>query len=308
TLTADPMRGRASIFWNSVLKSLDGSDADIELASAKSGVSAELIQKTAELINKSENVVIIHGEDKPHDASPGDMETLSNIVVKLNNSNQHAHILLPRMLANSAGLEVMGADPAFLPGRIAATDLPGATCNQDLRALLDDGKIRGAIVIGENPFDNDKTTAWFQNIEFLAAIDWTPTETTRFADVTLPGATYLETAGTRCNFEGRVLQYSAAVKSPAGVTGTETVIEIAKAFGLDIAADLQAEVNEVAISGTGELAPYYWNTGQQRNWNKNGKMVQVETDGKASSIRPPVTYSQKYRKELREVGEEHFRV
>ncbi len=307
-LTADPMRGRASIFWDSVLKSLDGSDADIELASAKSGVSAELILKTAELINNSENVVIIHGEDKPHDASPGDMETFSNIATKLNSSDQHAHILLPRMLANSAGLEVMGADPAFLPGRIAATELPGAVCNQDLRALLDDGKIRGAIVIGENPFDNDKTTAWFQNIEFLAAVDWTPTETTRFADVTLPGATYLETAGTRCNFEGRVLQYSVAVKSPAGVTGTETVIEIAKAFGLDIAADLQAEVNEVAISGTGELAPYYWNTDQQRNWNKSGKIVQVETDGKASSIRPPVTHSQKYRKELREVGEEHFRV
>jgi len=92
------------------------------------------------------------------------------------------------------------------------------------------------------------------------------------------------------------------------VTGTETVIEIAKAFGLDIATDLQAEVNDIAISGTGELAPYYWNTGQQRNWNKNGKMVQVETDGKASTIQPPVTYSQKYRKELREVGEENFRV
>jgi formate dehydrogenase major subunit len=308
TLTADPMRGRSSIFWNSVLISLDGSDADIEMASAKSGVSTELILKTAELINASKNVVIIHGEDKPHDASPGDMETFSNILVKLNNSNHKANILLPRMLANSAGLEVMGADPAFIAGRIASEGLPGAICNRDLRSLLDDGKIRGAIVIGENPFDNDKTTAWFKNIEFLAAVDWTPTETTRFADVTLPGATYLETEGTRCNFEGRVLQYSVAVKSPAGVTGTETVIEIAKAFGLDIPADLQAEVNEVAISGTGDLAPYYWNTGQQRNWDKTGTEVQVETDGKASSIRPPVTYSQKYRKELREVGEENFRV
>ena len=47
----------------------------------------------------------------------GDLETLANFVVLLRAAGVRADLLLPRITANSAALEVMGADPAFDAGR-----------------------------------------------------------------------------------------------------------------------------------------------------------------------------------------------
>ena len=111
-----------------------------------------------------------------------------------------------------------GADPAFTAGRIPAGDsFKGARSHKELRGLLEAGEIRAALIIGEDPMAWGRTGAWFGNVEFMAAMDWTDTETTRFANVVLPGSTFLETNGTRCNFEGRVARFIRAVEPPAGV-------------------------------------------------------------------------------------------
>ncbi len=177
-----------------------------------------------------------------------------------------------------------------------------------MRALLEDGKIRAALVIGENPLDFDRPGSWFQNVEFFAAMDWAETETTRFADVTLPGATFLETPGTRCNFEGVVATYAAAVAAPGGQHGVDIMGSLSKAFGLELPGDLSGHISTLVTEKLGNLAPLYWNTGQERPLRENGRLIPVEVDAKASSIQPPLTHSQKYRKELREVGTERFRV
>ena len=65
----------------------------------------------------AKSVVIIHSPDRPQDSSPGDIETLGNLVVLLRSAGVRAEILLPRIAANSAALEPVGADPAFAPGR-----------------------------------------------------------------------------------------------------------------------------------------------------------------------------------------------
>ncbi len=326
TLAVDPMRGRASYFWNAVMQvllesgdlktdGLEGAEEflqnrelSLDLASAKSGVSEEHIRQTADLICQARNVVVVHGTDRPQDAAPGDLEIFANLTVLLGASGRKAEILLPRQLGNSAGLEVMGADPAFAPGKEAAPALAGATNNQQLRALLEDGKIRAALVIGENPLDFDRPGSWFQNVEFFAAMDWAETETTRFADVTLPGATFLETPGTRCNFEGVVATYAAAVAAPGGQHGVDIMGSLSKAFGLELPGDLSGHISTLVTEKLGNLAPLYWNTGQERPLRENGRLIPVEVDAKASSIQPPLTHSQKYRKELREVGTERFRV
>jgi len=242
------------------------------------------------------------------DAAPGDLELFADLAVLLGKSGRRAEILLPRQLANSAGLEVMGADPAFTAGREAAADLPGAATSQQLRDILEAGDIRAALVIGENPLDFDRTGSWFANVEFFAAMDWSETETTRFADVTLPGATFLETPGTRCNFEGVVTEFSDAVAPPSGLTGTEVLGALGRAFGLEVPDDLTAHIGSVVESKLGGLLPFYWNTGQARTRTGHGALIPVEMDTKTAAIQPPLTHSQKYRKEIREVGTERFRV
>jgi len=234
------------------------------------------------------------------------MEIFADLALLLKGSDRDVSMLLPRLIGNSAGLELTGADPAFLPGRVRMKEsLPGAESSQDLRRILEEGGLRAALIIGENPMEYNRPGSWFRNVEFLAAMDWTDTETTRFADVTLPGTTYLETPGTRCNFEGRVLEYVEAVTPPSGMTGVQVLQKLAEAFEIDPSiGDLEDKVKQ----GLGDLVCYYWNTGESRDWDGSGKLVPVDPRAKASSIQPPMTHSQEYRQEIREVGTERYRV
>jgi len=323
TLAVDPMRGRASTFWSAVMRELSDTgtiSADAILAggisimeaSAFSGVDTEDIRKAAELIAASKRPVIIHSPDRPQDASEGCMRVLADMAILLRENSIEAELLLPRLIANSAGLEVCGADPAFLAGRLASpADLPGARNLQELRSLLEDGSIRGALIIGEDPLEYNITGSWFRNTDFIAAVDWTPTETTRAADVVLPGATFLETTGTRCNFEGRLLNFDASVHPPSGMSDTEVLSALAASAEIEVpgaGSNLTAELDGAVRKALGQLTGFYWNTGEERGWDGTGTPVVVKPGLKAISILPPLTHGQKYRKEIREVGTERFRV
>ena len=207
------------------------------------------------------------------------------------------------MHANSAGLEVVGADPAFGPGRVPGPGAAaGARSREELRALLESGEIKGALVVGEDPLAWDPTGSWFRNVEFLAAMDWTDTETTRGADVVLPGSTYLETAGTRCGFEGSLVAYSRAVEPPAGVSGDEVLKGLARELGLAVPDDTAAAVDSVAREKLGDLVRFYWNTGEERIPTGKMRLVPTGAGVRTGSIQPPLTHGEKYRREIREVG------
>ena len=235
------------------------------------------------------------------------METLANLVVLLRSSGAKVDLLLPRNLSNSAALEIMGADPAFAPGRTEAPKkMPGARTHAGMRELLDNGEIRAAFIIGEDPLAWRQTGSWFRNIEFLAAMDWTETETTQFADVVLPGSTYLETAGTRCNFEGKLVEFTGAVDPPAGIPGDEVLRGLVSELGLDTEGG--SKIGEIVKEGLGDLAAYYWNTGEERSTGGVIGLVAMEHDVRAGAIPPPLTHGERYKREIREVGTERFRV
>ncbi len=90
----------------------------------------------------------------------------------------------------------------------------------------------------------------------------------------------------------------------SGKTGREVLEELAEAFGIDLPENPGQDIPE----RLGKKAAFYWNTGEERNWNGRGTLIPITMTGKASSIQPPLTHSQNYRKEIREVGTERFRV
>lgn len=330
SVAMDPMRGRAAILWNGVIQLLiddgtfdpsgiakieggpaflAGRDFRPETVAALTGVGPEAIRAAAGLLGEAKRVVIIHSPDRVQDRAAGDLETLGNLVVLLRARGAKADLLLPRMHANSAGLEVAGADPAFGPGRAARpSGVAGARSREELRALLEAGEIKGALVVGEDPLAWDPTGSWFRNVEFLAAMDWTDTETTRGADVVLPGSTYLETAGTRCGFEGTLVRYSRAVEPPAGASGDEVLKELARELGIAVPDDASAAVDSVARAKLGDLVRFYWNTGEERVPAAGVRLVPTGADVRTGSIPPPMTHGEKYRREIREVGTGRFRV
>ncbi|MCX6646369.1 MAG: FAD-dependent oxidoreductase [bacterium] len=330
TLAMDPMRGRAAILWNGImqvllddgfisqdiLKSIPGAseflagrDFGLKNVSALSGIDAAEISAAADIIRNAKKIVFIHSTDRTQDHAPGDIETLANFVVLLRAAGIEADLLMPRLISNSAGLEIMGADPAFAAGKTPVPEkLQGARSHEELIKLLNDGEIRSALIIGEDPMAWGNTGTWFRNIEFLAAMDWTSSETTQFADVVLPGSTYLETKGTRCNFEGRVIEFEQAVEPPAEISGREILQRLANEFGIKVKDDITSEISGIVNINMGDLLGFYWNTGQKRKSPSVAGLVSTSTDVKTTSIQLPLTHGEQYKREIREVGTDHYRV
>jgi formate dehydrogenase major subunit len=329
----DPMRGRSAILCNGVLRELIATGAvpratieglpgaaamlgalgpDLSEVAASTGVDETRLREAAALLGQARRVVVLHTPDRPEDQAPGDLESLANLVLVLRAAGARADLLLPRLGANGAGLELAGADPAFGPGRESGNGLPGARDRAELRGLVAAGQLRGMLVIGEDPLGHGRTGEPFQNLEFLAAIDWRQTETTRAADVALPGTTFLECEGTRCNFEGRRLQFRRAVAPPSGVPGWQVLARLAAALGVEVAAasveDLTRELERAVARGLGPRAAFYWSEAAHPAWDGRGTLVAPELRARPATIPPPLTAGALYKRGIREVGTQRFRV
>jgi formate dehydrogenase major subunit len=114
------------------------------------------------------------------------------------------------------------ADPAVRAKFEAAWGVPldpdpGLTVVEIMAAALT-GKVRGMLMLGENPFLSDpnvnKVRKALAALEFLCVQDIFLTETAEFADVVLPASSFLEKMGTYTNTDRRVQIGRAALPLP----------------------------------------------------------------------------------------------
>jgi len=139
---------------------------------------------------------------------------------------------------NVQGACDMGALPNVYPGYQPVTDpanreefanayrmdiehlslRPGLTLVEMTKAI-DEGKLRGMIILGENPVVGDPNAAHvaeaLKKLDFLAVIDIFPTETSELAHVVLPAASFAEKRGTKTATDRRVQWLERAVE-PVG--------------------------------------------------------------------------------------------
>ncbi|HEY7876603.1 MAG TPA: molybdopterin-dependent oxidoreductase, partial [Gemmatimonadaceae bacterium] len=97
--------------------------------------------------------------------------------------------------------------------------------------------VRGMFIMGENPIISDPDVAhaetWFHGLEFLAVQDLFLTETARYADVVLPGASFAEKTGTYVNTERRIQLAHKAIGSPGQARADlDILIELSNRVGL----------------------------------------------------------------------------
>jgi formate dehydrogenase major subunit len=152
-----------------------------------------------------------------------------------------------RGLANEQGATDAGCVPDRLPGHRPVTDAtarsvladawaadvpssPGRTAHEMLAAF---GKeVRAALVVGENPAVSKREREWVTErlsaLDLLAVVELRPTATTALADVVLPAATSLESAGTVTNLD-RLVQVRRPVLSPPASVRTD--VEILRTIG-----------------------------------------------------------------------------
>ncbi len=95
---------------------------------------------------------------------------------------------------------------------------PGLTLVEMTQAI-DEGKLRGMLILGENPVVGDPNAAHvaaaLKKLDFLAVIEIFPTETTELAHVVLPAASFAEKRGTKTATDRRVQWLERAVE-PVG--------------------------------------------------------------------------------------------
>src|SRR5436853_4439259 len=112
-------------------------------------------------------------------------------------------------------------------------------------------------IMGENPINSDPDVAhaeaWFKNLEFLAVHDLFLTETARYADVVLPGASFAEKTGTYVNTERRIQLAHKAIEPPGEARADiDILLELSRRFGLPTphrdAADVMDEIARVTPS------------------------------------------------------------
>jgi len=95
---------------------------------------------------------------------------------------------------------------------------PGLTLVEMTKAI-DEGKLRGMLILGENPVVGDPNAAHvaeaLNKLDFLAVIEIFPTETTELAHIVLPAASFAEKRGTKTATDRRVQWLERAVE-PVG--------------------------------------------------------------------------------------------
>ncbi|MBT3182747.1 MAG: FAD-dependent oxidoreductase [Deltaproteobacteria bacterium] len=333
SLKLSPFRGKASLLWNGIIQKLiddgilnrkevekiaggkdylaDEYDYSLSSISKLTGEEGSKIEKAVNIIKGSKRVSILHCVDRTRDSSHDDLAVFANLVILLRTVGVEANLMLVYQASNAAGLELSGADPAYVMGRKPVKGFAGAKSRTELLDMLKGNNIKGALLIGEDPMRHDSTSSWFSGVDFLAVVDWAETESALHANIAVPCSTSLESEGTRVNFEGKVSEFKPAILAPNNVKKWHVLNNIAGNLGVEVSA-IFSQISKGLASGVkkslGNKLPYYWNFGERKGWDGSGSLVVADVASKPAARAPTMTEVEQYKQEVLEVGIANFRV
>ena len=151
---------------------------------------------------------------------------------------------------------VWGMAPADLPQ-------PGVDAYEIIRKA-DRGEVKGLLSLCFNPVvslpDNNFVRQALEKLDFYVAIDFFMSETSRYADIVLPGSLQEEDEGTVTQIEGRVIRINKAVECPGEARQDWRIIQdIARALGRDRGftfANPREMFDELRLASRGGIADY----------------------------------------------------
>ena len=250
-----------------------------ERAEAITGVPAGLIRAAAELYARGPNTSTLWAMGLTQHMAGHDMVTsLLNLILATGMIGRWGAAMLPvRGQNNVQGASDMGGIPFVYPDYQPVGDLtvrakfakvwgvepeelgtePGLKVTEMAR---DGSPVRALFIMGENPIISDPdiahAEAWFAHVEFLAVQDLFLTETARYADVVLPGASFAEKTGTYANTERRVQLAHQAIDPPGEARADwEILVDLSNRVGLKTpfrsTAEVMEEIRLVAPSWAG---------------------------------------------------------
>src|SRR5690348_2919300 len=198
-----------------------------EVAAKITGVPASRIREAAEIYAKGPNTSTLWAMGLTQHANGTDLVTsLLNLMLSCGMIGRWGAAMMPvRGQNNVQGASDVGAIPFVYTDYRSVTDshnrseyaqawgVPAESLSLKAGLMVteivkEESGVRGMYIMGENPIISDPDIAhaehWFQELEFLAVQDLFLTETARYADVVLPGASFAEKTGTFVNTERRI--------------------------------------------------------------------------------------------------------
>lgn len=240
------------------------------------GIPAEDLTAAARAFGKAERAMIFYAMGlTQHTSGTDNVLAIANLAMLTGNVGKRSTGVNPlRGQNNVQGACDMAALPNVLPGYQRLSDpevrarfeeawgaripeRPGFTVVEMFRAAWE-GKIKAMIIMGENPMVSDPDISHvaeaLEKLEFLVVIDIFPNETTRFADVILPAASFAEKDGTFTNTERRVQRIRAALPPPGEAKPDWQILcELSTRLGYPLSYSHPSEVMDEIAS----LVPIY---------------------------------------------------
>lgn len=246
------------------------------------GVAKETIIAAAKLYAKSDKSMIVYGlgvtEHITGTENAMAMGTLALVCGHL--GRRGAGVMSLRGQNNVQGATDMAAVPHMLPGyqlvsepevrakfekkwQAPISPRPGLE-SLEMYDAARAGKFKGMFLMGVDPAQTDPDLHAVRKslnaLDFLVVLDMFHTETTAFADVILPGASFAEKDGTFTNLERRIQRVNKAIEPIAGKAEWQIICEIATRMGYPMHYNHPAEImNEIA-----SLAPNWAGIDYQR--------------------------------------------
>ena len=234
------------------------------------GVPAEDIKKAAEIYATSERSTILYAMGITHHTHGVDnVKSLANLAMLTANIGKPSTGVNPlRGQNNVQGACDMGGLPNVYPAYQAVINEDIQKKFQDVWQAslstkvgytimemmhgLEDGSVKGLVVMGENPLGSDPDTNHvrhaLQQAELLVVLDIFLTDTAELAHVVLPGVSYAEKDGTFSNTERNVLRIRKAIE-PVGDSRPdwEIICDLSTRFGLPMSYESPSEIfDEIA--------------------------------------------------------------
>jgi NADH-quinone oxidoreductase chain G len=250
----------------------------------------EAVQKAADLLTKAEKPFIIYGTDYAWGyGSASIVQALTNWITASGHGQRLGFL---HVQANAVGAADMGLLPDSLPGHRSLSD-------DDARAQLEAlwqtelstqsglgysgmiasalGRIKALYIMGADPVgEKPSHKKELSSLDFLVVQDMFLTDTAQLADVVLPAASYVESAGTFTSTERRVQAAPKAAKAVGDSLPDWTILmHLARRYAPEKADAWRTASAEAVFDEITQVTPQYagltWeglgDSGQQWAWD-----------------------------------------
>jgi NADH-quinone oxidoreductase subunit G len=220
---------------------LGENEESLAVRSLASGEGPEQIRALREKLAGESGTVIVFGDEVQGDA----VRELVNWGLSLPGITRFIAL---GDYANSRGAADMGLLPASLPGyqpihsadararyeALWGGELPPGPCKniREIFAAIESGEIKALLVFGSNPVRTFKLPKeLLGKLNLLVVSELFQTETTEFADVVLPAASFAEKSGTVTNTCGQVQSVKKTMRKAGTRSDLEIILTLAREMG-----------------------------------------------------------------------------